>query len=58
MSENEHKKCKNIYVLILIFGICMYMCIDRDVYICVLYREKTEKDRFICGWFFVMLLDF
>ena len=29
LSENGHKKCKHIYVLILIFGICMYTCIDQ-----------------------------
>ena len=29
LSENGHKKCKHIYVLILIFGICMYTRIDQ-----------------------------
>lgn len=47
MSENGHKKCKNIDVLILIFGICMYTSIDRDVYmyniyICIIYRENNK----------------
>ena len=43
LSENGHKKCKNIDVLILIFGICMYTSIDRDVYMYNIYMYYIER---------------
>lgn len=57
MSENGHKKCKNIDVLILIFGIYMYTSIDRDVYMYNIYiymyyieRKQWRVDLFMCDF--------